>query len=373
MANKEHLKILQSGVEAWNQWRKQNPDLRPDLKGAVLREANLSKADLREADFKEAHLFLAYLNEADLSDANLSGANLIKTYLSGADLSRADLRKADFFEADLYEADLSKADLYEADLSRTDLRGANFSGAYLLGTVLWLAIVGATTFGDVDLSEVRELDEVEHRGPSTIGIDTLARSQGKIPEVFLRGCGLSDAQIEMAKLHNPDLSQDQIIDITYKLAELLTGGAIQYYSCFISYAHQDESFAGQLHDHLQDKGVRCWFAPEDMKIGDPIRPRIDQSIRIHDKLLLILSEHSVSSRWVASEVEHAFEVEAERGQSVLFPIRVDGAIMSSQIGWAGDIKRTRHIGDFTHWKDDAAYQAAFERLLKDLQVEKAET
>ena len=55
--------------------------------------------------------------------------------------------------------------------------------------------------------------------------------------------------------------------------------------------------------------MRCWFAPEDLKIGDEFRQAIDQAIRIYDKLLLVLSEHSVNSRWVQKEVETAFDEE----------------------------------------------------------------
>jgi hypothetical protein len=32
---------------------------------------------------------------------------------------------------------------------------------------------------------------------------------------------------------------------------------------------------------------------------------------------------------------------------------------------------TRHIGDFTHWKEHDAYQKALDRLLRDLRVEEA--
>ena len=43
---------------------------------------------------------------------------------------------------------------------------------------------------------------------------------------------------------------------------------------------------------------------------------------------------------------------------MLFPIRVDDAIMDTTEQWAHDIKRTRHIGDFTRWKEHDAYQKA---------------
>jgi hypothetical protein len=45
--------------------------------------------------------------------------------------------------------------------------------------------------------------------------------------------------------------------------------------------------AERLYADLQNKGVRCWFAPEDMETGDKILDRIDREIRVSHKLLLI--------------------------------------------------------------------------------------
>lgn len=207
----------------------------------------------------------------------------------------------------------------------------------------------AATFGDVDLSGVIGLDTILHKGPSTIGIDTIYISKGKIPEAFLRGCGVPDNFI------------------TYMNS--LTEQAIQFYSCFISYSSKDRDFAERLHADLQNKGVRCWFAPEDLKIGDRIRDRIDESIRLRDKLLLVLTESSIASDWVEHEVESALEEEKQRGRTILFPIRLDDAVMGSSKAWAALIRRTRHVGDFTHWKDHDSYQKSFDRLLRDLKAE----
>jgi hypothetical protein len=106
-----------------------------------------------------------------------------------------------------------------------------------------------------------------------------------------------------------------------------------------------------------------------MKIGDEFRSRIDTSIHLHDRLLLILSEHSIKSRWVQKEVETAFEKEEKEHRLVLFPLRLDNAIMEMTVGWAADIRRQRHIGDFTQWKEHDSYQQAFRRLLRDLKAE----
>jgi len=158
-------------------------------------------------------------------------------------------------------------------------------------------------------------------------------------------------------------------DVVIELANSLAQNEVGYYSCFISYSSQDEAFVQRLHADLQEYGVRCWFAPEDMKIGDKIRSAIDQSIRVHDKLLIILSASSLNSAWVESEVERAFAEERRRKLTVLFPVRLDEAVMETEAAWAAEIRDTRHIGDFSRWKEHDAYQQAFERLLRDLKAE----
>jgi uncharacterized protein YjbI with pentapeptide repeats len=81
MANPEHLKILKRGVEQWNRWRKENPDITPDLSMVNLCGEMFIGADLRWADLSEADLSQANLSEADLSEADLRWADL-----GGADL-----------------------------------------------------------------------------------------------------------------------------------------------------------------------------------------------------------------------------------------------------------------------------------------------
>jgi hypothetical protein len=109
-----------------------------------------------------------------------------------------------------------------------------------------------------------------------------------------------------------------------------------------------------------------------MKIGDRIGDRIDQSIRLYDKLLLVISENSIYSEWVEREVQQAFQKEAgangSERRSVLFPIRLDDAIMQTNKGWVQRIRETRHIGDFSNWKDHDSYQKALDRLLRDLEM-----
>lgn len=95
---------------------------------------------------------------------------------------------------------------------------------------------------------------------------------------------------------------------------------------------------------------------------------IDESIRVQDKLLLILSKSSIESEWVEKEVETAMERERRQKRTILFPIRVDDAVLKAESGWAADVRRSRNIGDFRRWKSHDYYSKAFERLLRDLQA-----
>src|SRR6266851_4129951 len=189
VADQHLLKVLQQGSGVWNTWRQKHPIIRSDLSHANLNHTDLSHADLGYAT----------LSRADLSHATLSHANLNHTDLSDATLSHAKLSDATLSHATLRGTDLSRAELSRADLSYADLSHA---------TVEW------THFDNIDLRTVRGLDTVQHTGPSYISIDTIYRSEGHIPETFLRKAGVPEDFL------------------TYMRS--LVAHPIEYYTCFIS-------------------------------------------------------------------------------------------------------------------------------------------
>src|SRR5262249_21102960 len=149
------------------------------------------------------------------------------------------------------------------------------------------------------------------------------------------------------------------------------GQPIQFYSCFISYGTKDQAFADRLHADLLRKDVRCWLASEDLKIGDQFQLKINDAIRQHDKLVLVLSESSIESSWVEDEVKKALKREEAEGSTVLFPDRIDDAVMETPEPWAAQIRKHRQMGDFRKWKDHDEYSKSLERLIRDLRPEKS--
>ena len=367
MANRKHLAILEQGVDVWNAWRADNPRIIPDLSkadltavGETLHFANLSGAnlddtclaniDLRDSNLSGAELSGADLRLSDLSKADLNSTRLRYAELGGTTLRNASLRAADLTLARLRGADLRGADLRGEEWGNTLLVSTDLTGADLRGANLRNAAFSETTLGNTNLTKAKGLRTCGHLGPSTIDLRTLQKS-GPLPLAFLRGCGLTSAQID-------------------HLAILLST-PLKYASCVISYSTADDKLVRRLHSSLQDRGVQCWFAPEDMKTGESLKARIDEAIQSHDRLLLVLSKGSIASDWVKQEVETALARERSQKQTILSPITLDDAVLSAETGWAAEIRGSRHITNFKGWRQWQSYEKSFEQLLHALMVEEA--
>jgi uncharacterized protein YjbI with pentapeptide repeats len=163
------------------------------------------------------------LDGADLGDGTLIRANFSQADLNGANLHRADLGGANLYATDLGGVNFRDANLWAANLSSAQCQDTDFTNARL----------DHTNFADTDLSLTKGLQSVYHAGPSEISISTLYKSNGQIPESFLRGCGAPNTFIDFARS--------------------LVNKTMDFYSCFISYSNKDKEFAERLYADLQTK------------------------------------------------------------------------------------------------------------------------
>ena len=321
MDREEAIRLLRGGRDGMKEWnrRRESGEIIPSLNAADLSYTDLCWVNLSAADLSNANLVCTDLGAANLSGVNLSGAMLnhvdaskdlpifgqpriagrsgirvVRASLGGGNLGGVICEHANFTGVDLRGASLSRGDFVGTNFSRTRLSGADFSGARCLDTI----------FANVDLSEVTGLDSIQHLGPSTVGIDALIDSKGKIPEVFLRGCGVPESVI------------------ANRFALIGAMEPIQFYSCFISYSTKDDNFAKRLHARMVEEKLRVWFAPEDMQGGKKLHEQVDRAIQVHDRLLLVLSEESINSKWVKDEIRRARKAEVREARRKLFPIRL---------------------------------------------------
>ncbi|MBU1317801.1 MAG: toll/interleukin-1 receptor domain-containing protein [candidate division Zixibacteria bacterium] len=369
MANEEHVKILKQGVEAWNKWRKENPTLKPDfgadnyeLHGANLNGRNLQGINLSDANLKSTILTAAHFGKrltfvegrTEFEAANLSNSDLSSAFLLEAEFHSTNLRNARLIKSHCYLTDFSGADLFGAVLiqagltgtifSATDLTGADFTGAYLY----------QARFLSVNLTDAFGLDMCKHMSASSVDYQTLIKSKG-LPDVFLRGCGLPDSLIDWYKL--------------------LHTKASEYYSCFISYSHDDKEFATHLFDALQNEGIRCWLDRHQILPGDDIRDQIDRGISRWDKVILCCSKSSLESYWVNTEIDKALRKEEqlwkERNQKTLamIPLNLDGYLFDWQNSRAS-LLTDRHAENLVGWKKDRSkLQNSIARIKKALRAD----
>ena len=410
MARSNHVKLLRGSVARWNKWRVRRDkrawkegrfgkgDFKLDLSGADLRDldlrgANLARVNARGANLAKANLDGAVLTAADFSAANLAKAQIIFAKLHGTNFTGADLSEARFHNSYILACSFKSANLYHAGFGQArvdltnfegaDLRKVNFAEAFFVNgsfnnadlseaifqlsvfktmkfaqTQLARAWFGATVIAGADLSETRGLELARHRYPSYIDVDTIYKSRGKIPKTFLSEAGIPNG----------------LVDYIPSLIDAADG--FQFYSCFISHSHKDEEFCRHLRERMRGEQLRVYFAPEDMEGGKKIDKQLETQIQLHDKLLLVLSEHSMKSSWVATEIYLAKQRERKEGRQILFPIAVcpydkirEWRLFDSDSGedMAREI-RAYFIPDFADWKNRDAFDSAFVRLVQSLRA-----
>jgi len=140
-----HIDILSQGVEVWNEWRRANPDVVPDLSGANLSRltntklagANFSGSRLVRTDFDYSYLKGCDLREANLSEALCHNTTLIEANLTSAILVGAKMSRANLCSADCSNADFTDAFLGGASFVRTNVSGATFIRCEVFGLSAW--------------------------------------------------------------------------------------------------------------------------------------------------------------------------------------------------------------------------------------------
>jgi len=336
MANPEHVNVVRQGAAAIAEWRRQNPEgrfdlYRADLHGAHLVRVNLSGADLTDADLSEADLSDAQFLSADLYLANLSGANL-----SDAQLYRANLYAADLSEANLTKAYLGSTNLFWLILTEADLEGARLS---------------YTSFAACDLSPAAGLSAVNHEAPSSIGVDTLIAS--------FRGAG--------NKL-TPDLETFFLgagvpKEFLAALPEIV--GAVEYYSCFISYGQPDVDFAKKLRDDLAANGVSCWLYDLDATPGDRTWKEIGRERGQADKMVVVCSAAALIRDGVLKEIEEQIDEDPDK----MIPISRDNLWIEPGfrvMRGTHDLKPFLLERNYADFSDESCYGENHQRLLTAL-------
>ena len=353
MANDEHLLIIKQGSDAWNAWRRLNPDEKPDLTGITLSgkqagnlrlaHVDLSFATMKDTNLRGCDVWNAVLNFADMSGANLSRAFFGRAKMYCANMSGTNMQFARFMGSDLSSANFSHARICNSSFIDCDLNGADFSHAW----------IKSSAFANVDLSGVKGLETVRFCGPSSLGIDSIYKSSGFIPTAFMRGCGVPE-------------------DFVQQVPSMVFSSALLD-AVYICHHPLDRVFAEKLFGDLQARGIRCWLLPgDDDKSPMTKSAQFEDMAGLRDRLLVVCSRSSLIDKTVLREMNHALFAEIQDKRKILCCITRDDYMQGD---WSHPRKAdviAKTVSDFRHWEKPESYERALGKVLIVLREKAAE-
>ena len=331
-----------------------------ELSGANLQSAYVSRSNLSHADFTRAKMIgcslirsdlssstleHADLTGADLSYCNLRYANLQDAVLSGANLTSTDLSWTNLNGAILRGAHLNATSLTLADLTGADLRGAFFTNTDLESAIFMNALLGITKFINCDLSNAIGLDTARHTGPSTLALDTIAKSSGLIPRVFLEQAGVAGPLVA---------AQDAMRGVTRAYPTVLIVGS-----------SEDSELAGRLRSGLTDSQIPSWVMAADNESALHSGDILFEHTPYYDCLLFLCTaqslENSQASKYFAQLVGAR---RSESGQAIL-TLAADGLFYQREDHLCNSLKEGT-VMDFRGWDDQKTYDEALASLVSVL-------
>ncbi|WP_157874987.1 toll/interleukin-1 receptor domain-containing protein [Streptomyces resistomycificus] len=358
-----------------------------DFIGRKWRDLRLGQCDLSGARFTDCEFLncifaLAQFKECVFQTCRLQQLNAIGASFEGTVFRDCEIREAAFGEADFFRAsfmDCTSAGNYrEAFFVQATFKQTVFEGSVFQGTIF-----GLNTFEEVSFV-VPTLNDIKMAGPSSIDLKTVSDS------LLLNNLALGQS------VNSPG-NEEVVLDLRRALRGLerffLAAGvepetvrahakgssfqqSVTHPTAFLSYSTHDEEFVARLHRYLESFGVDAWFAPHDMQGGQTILEQLTEQVQRRSKVILVLSEASMASHWVATEILRARNAEQQTGARKLFPIRLVG--MDKLRAWelfdadtGQDVaRRIREyfIPDFSQVQDDLHFSQAVTRLIHDLRA-----
>lgn len=331
-----------------------------NLAGTNLSSAHLSRANLTRATFTKASmagcslmrsdLSSSSLERAELTGANLSFSNLSYTNLEGADLSGANLSFTDLSWANLRKANLRGANLTVTSIRMADLTGADLRDTYIFNsdlesTIFQDAVLGITKLVNCNLSRAIGLEMTRHTGPSTIGLDTFAKSGGAIPQVFLEKAGVPAPVIATQAS--------------------LKGLARGYPSVLIVGSTEDSELAGRLRSGLLSAQIPCWSISADDEVASNSGDMILAHSIYYDRLVLLCTSKSMDSSQTSQYFSELAGSYQSRSEQTMTALATDNLLYDRTDRLCTMLKEGLVL-DFRGWEDAEVYEKALASLVTDL-------
>ena len=323
-----------------------------NLQSAHMSRANLSHCDLTLAsmsgcslirsDLSSSTLQQSHMVGADLSYSNLHFANLQEANLAGANLSHADLSWTNLTGANLRGATVTATSLTLADLTGADLRGATITNVNLESAVLMNAQLGFTKVINCDLSQTIGLETARHSGPSTLGLDTIARSGGSIPREFLENAGVAEPLLA---------AQDAMKGVARSFPTVLIVGC-----------QEDDQLGSRLRSGLAASQMPAWFLAADDESAVISGGILFEYTPNYDWLVLLCTPQSLESPQTCIYLSQLASSSGSGPTQATVSLATDDSFYEGDDHLCTLLKEGRVL-DFRGWEETAAYEEALASLV----------
>ena len=305
------------------------------MNGCSLIRSDLSNSTLERAD----------LSGADLSYCNLGYANLQDAVLSGANLTSADFSWSNLNGANLRGARLDATTFTMADFTGADLRGALIVNADLESAIFMNALVGITKFVNCDLSNVIGLDFAKHTGPSTLALDTIARSGGMIPRVFLERAGVAGPLVAV---------QDAMRGVNRAFPTVLIVGS-----------SEDGELAGRICSGLAESQIPAWSMAADNETALYSGDILFEHTPYYDRLILLCTAQSLDNSQASKYFAQLLGSRRSESGRTILALAADDLLYRREDHLCNSLKEGTML-DFRGWEDGQTYDEALESLVEVL-------
>lgn len=186
-------------------------------------------------------------------------------------------------------------------------------------------------------SSVKKIDRIAFWYCHKLETIVLPPSVTEIYEDAFEGCTNLDIVAEegsyaweYAREHNmlpappSERKEKQSIDFAYENAESDAKDCSKKYA-FISYSSRNQPSADAMHALLKKNGIGVWMAPGDIPPGSRYAQVINQAIKECSCVILMLSDASQNSQWVAREIERAVNY-----RKPIIPVQMEDMILNDE-------------------------------------------
>ena len=237
-------------------------------------------------------------------------------------------------------------------------------------------------------------DEYEHPNLISLGVPEMS-----LPEAIMFGQSLLQDLVDRERREGGYMSTGSFIAeltriedddgyIFYQNADAIKkglryfGGELEDYRdvaarfVFLSYSHRDEGFANKLVKSIEQFGLRTWFDRNDLitetsllRFGTSIEQdtllmrTLENALDRANRVLLVLSRHSVQSTWVEAEIALALQ-EGRRENIPVDCLLLERDILNNSPNWITSAVQAYGCYDFSDWQEDLCWNSSFKKLLK---------